>query len=56
MTDWIAGKVFRISRGGKAKVIMEFPKGAADLAYLRDRRWLILPEMLENKLTAFQLK
>lgn len=56
VTDWIAGKVFRISRGGKAKVIMEFPKGAADLAYLRDRRWLILPEMLENKLTAFQLK
>ncbi|MGY8653991.1 MAG: hypothetical protein ACKVJX_10255 [Verrucomicrobiia bacterium] len=56
VTDWIAGKVFRVSKSGKAKVIMEFPKGAADHAYLADRRWLILPEMLENKLTAFQLK
>ena len=56
VTDWIAGRVFRISKSGRAKVIMEFPKGAADCAYLVDRRWLILPEMLENRLTAFQLK
>ncbi len=56
VTDWRAGKVFRISRRGKAKVIMEFPQGAADHAYLVDRKWLILPEMLENKLTAFELK
>ena len=56
VTDWRAGKVFRISKRGKAKVIMEFPRGAADHAYLVDRKWLILPEMLENKLTAFVLK
>lgn len=56
VSDWIAGKVFRVSKSGGVKVIMEFPKGAADLAFLTDRQWLILPEMLENKLTAFQLK
>jgi len=56
VTDWRAGRVFRISKRGKAKLLMEFPRGAADHAYLVDRKWLILPEMLENKLTAFQLK
>lgn len=56
VTDWRAGKVFRISKRGKAKLLMEFPRGSADHAYLVDRKWLILPEMLENKLTAFQLK
>jgi streptogramin lyase len=56
VTDWRAGKVFRISRRGKVRTLMEFPRGSADHAYLVDRKWLILPEMLENKLTAFVLK
>ena len=55
VTDWIAGKVFHITGRGKTRTIMSFPKGAADHAYLVDKNLLILPEMLENKLTAFDL-
>jgi len=55
VTDFKAGKVLRISPDGAVKVLMTFPQGVADHAFLRDRGWLILPEMLENKLTAFDL-
>lgn len=55
VSDWKNGKVFHINSQGEAKLIMTFPLGAADLAYLPDRKLLILPRMLENKLTAFDL-
>ena len=32
------------------------PKGTADHAYLPDKQLLILPRMLENKVTAYSLK
>ena len=55
VTDFKAGKVLRISPSGTVNVLMTFPQGAADHAFLADRGLLILPEMLENKLTAFDL-
>ena len=55
VSDWIAGKVFHIGAKGKTKVVATFPKGAADIAYLPDKKLLILPEMLENKIGAFDL-
>ena len=56
VSDWRAGKVFHISVKGASKLILERPKGAADLAYLPDKKLLILPEMLENRVTAFKLR
>jgi sugar lactone lactonase YvrE len=55
VTDWRAGKVLHIDAKGDATVLMELPRGSADHAYLADRHLLILPRMLENKLTAFDL-
>lgn len=55
VTDWIAGKVFRINADGDTSVLMSLPKGAADHAYLPAKKLLILPEMLENKVTGFRL-
>lgn len=54
VTDWVAGLVYRIA-GGKAERLMSFPKGAADIAFFPATDRLILPEMLENKITAFDL-
>ncbi|MCA8999797.1 MAG: SMP-30/gluconolactonase/LRE family protein [Planctomycetaceae bacterium] len=56
VTDWRNGKVFHINAKGESQVIMTFPQGAADLAYLVDRHLLILPRMKENTLTAFEVK
>lgn len=55
VTDWRAGKIFHINKKGRAKEIMALPRGTADHAFLTDKKWLILPEMLEGKLTAFDL-
>tara|TARA_Y100001934_G_scaffold62845_1_gene78034 strand:+ start:1738 stop:2634 length:897 start_codon:yes stop_codon:yes gene_type:complete len=55
VTDWRAGKIFHITAKGKATEIIQLPRGAADHAFLTDRNWLILPEMLENKVSAIDL-
>jgi len=55
VTDWPAGKVLSISGKGEVNVLMTLPKGAADHAYIPSKQLLILPQMLENKLTAFDL-
>ena len=55
VTDWITGRVMHITAEGKSRVLATFPKGVADHAYLADKKWLILPEMLENRITAFDL-
>lgn len=54
VTDWIAGKVFHINATGESKIWATFPKGAADHAFLVEKKILILPEMLENKVSAFR--
>mgnify|MGYP002629777321 CR=1 FL=1 len=55
VTDWRAGKVFHIKKRGKVRTLMSLPQGTADHAFLPYKKWLILPEMLVNKLTAFDL-
>ena len=55
VTDWIAGKVFHVLKLGTSKTLATFPKGAADHAFIADKKILILPEMLENKVGAFDL-
>jgi 6-phosphogluconolactonase len=55
VTDWVAGKVFHITADGATRIVMTLPKGTADHAYLPDKQLLILPRMLENKVTAYRL-
>ncbi len=52
VSDWVAGKVFRIY-AGRAAVVLEGLKGPADLGYDPDRNMLFLPRMQENLLTAY---
>ena len=54
VTDWVAGKVYRI-HDGQAQTLMSLPKGTADIAFLTDANRLILPRMLENQITAFDM-
>ncbi|MDB5387107.1 MAG: hypothetical protein JWM11_2753 [Planctomycetaceae bacterium] len=55
VSDWVAGKILHISGSGKVQLLAQFPKGAADLAYIPAKHLLILPQMMENKITAFDL-
>lgn len=55
-SDWMAGRVYRVLKAGSATVILRLEKGAADIAFLPDERLLIVPRMLENKVTAYQFR
>ncbi|HBM78939.1 MAG TPA: hypothetical protein DD438_12585 [Verrucomicrobiales bacterium] len=55
VTDWIEGAVLHISAKGAVTSVLDLPKGSADIAYLPGKKLLIVPQMLENKVTAFDL-
>jgi len=55
ITDWKAGKVLHVTKDGETKTILEGFQGAADHAYLADKNLVILPRMVENTVTAYDL-
>ena len=55
VTDWIEGAVLHISAKGAVTSVLDLPKGSADIAYLSRKKLLIVPQMLENKVTAYDL-
>lgn len=56
VSDWSAGKVFYIRQEGTVNQLLQLPKGSADLGYVPDKQLLLVPQMLENKVTAYQLR
>ena len=55
VSDWTLGKIFHVGQDGTARLLQQLPKGLADIAYLPDRKLLVVPQMLENKITAYRL-
>lgn len=53
-TDWMAGKILHIAKDGTVKLATQLTKGTADLAYVPQKKLLIVPRMLENKVTALR--
>jgi len=53
VSDWMAGKIYRVNRRGKAKLIRSGPKGFADIGYVPTTGLIIVPEMQENRVVAF---
>ncbi len=55
VTDWVAGKLYRVKPDGSSKLILQSFKGSADIGFVARSRSLIVPRMGENKLTAYEL-
>jgi sugar lactone lactonase YvrE len=55
VSDWNAGKIWYVTPTGEARLVLQLPKGAADIGYIADQQLLIVPQMLENRVTAFRL-
>lgn len=55
VSDWVAGKIFRVSRSGKAKMVLMGFQGSADIAGVEKRGLLLIPRMKENRVTAYDL-
>lgn len=54
VTDWVAGKVFQITRAGEAHEILALSQGTADLGYISGTRTAIIPMMMDNKVVAYK--
>ncbi|MBI4348892.1 MAG: hypothetical protein HY553_18790 [Elusimicrobia bacterium] len=55
VSDWVAGKVYRVDGNGAAELLLEGLKGAADIGFDRKTRLLIVPRMNENAVSAYKL-
>lgn len=56
VSDWVAGKVFRIARSGKADLLLALKQGTADLGYVPEQKLLLVPLMMSDKLAAYKLQ
>lgn len=55
VSDWMAGKVFRIASSGKAEVLLSLSPGTADLGFDPKSRTMFLPMMKDNKVIAYTI-
>lgn len=55
VSDWMAGKVFRLKKSGDCVTLLDGIKGAADIGFVPETRTLLVPAMSENKVTAYKL-
>lgn len=53
-SDWVAGKVFRVSKG-VTEVLLEGLEGSADIGYIEHLGLLIVPQMKGNVVSAYRL-
>jgi sugar lactone lactonase YvrE len=56
VTDWVAGALYRIDRKGKATQLLDLSQGSADIGYVPEKKLLLVPMMLDDKLVAYKVQ
>ncbi|MDW3195718.1 MAG: hypothetical protein R8G66_25310 [Cytophagales bacterium] len=56
VSDWIAGGILTIDKKGNSNQILDMNAGSADLTYISEANLLLVPQMIDGKLTAFSVK
>lgn len=56
VTDWGAGKVFRIGADGSKETLLHRDKGTADIGFIQDQQLLILPHMSKDSVVALRIR
>jgi hypothetical protein len=55
VTDWMNGKLIQVSTEGETKTLLELGQGSADMLYMRNKKLLLIPQMLKNSLLAYTI-
>ena len=55
-TDWVNGALFRIGSDGTPEQLMDLNPGSADLEYDEKQKLVIIPMMMDGKLTAYHIE
>jgi DNA-binding beta-propeller fold protein YncE len=56
VTDWMAGKLYRIDRAGNATLLLELEQGMADHEYMENDSVIVLPMMNNNTLLGYRVR
>jgi hypothetical protein len=56
VSDWAAGKIFFVDGKGAVKEIGSYNQGTADIEFVTSKKLLLIPQMSEGKILAFQVK
>ena len=54
VSDWVAGKIFQITRAGEAREILSLSQGTADIGFISGTRTAIIPLMVDGKVAAYK--
>ncbi|SHJ05159.1 SMP-30/gluconolactonase/LRE family protein [Aquimarina spongiae] len=55
ISDWIAGGVYAIDQKGEIIKVLDSNPGAADIFLNKEEKLLLVPQMLDGKMTVYQL-
>jgi sugar lactone lactonase YvrE len=55
VTDWLNGAIFHVSADGKATRLLDLNQGSADHEFVEKDRLVVLPMMMDGKVTAYRL-
>lgn len=55
VTDWMAGKLFKIDKKGNATLLLQLEQGMADLEVLLEQNLILLPMMKNDKILAYKI-
>jgi sugar lactone lactonase YvrE len=55
VSDWMAGKIYYVT-SDRSRQVLQLPKGAADIGWIAGQRLLVVPQMVENKVTAYEMR
>ena len=56
VTDWPAGKLFFVDGKGEVKELGSYNQGTADIEFISSKNMLLIPQMTEGKIFAFNVK
>ena len=55
VSDYLLGKVMRVSASGESTLIRQFKPGAADIGFVASKGILLVPHMNENQVAAYDI-
>lgn len=56
VSDWVAGGILTLDKKGNSRQVLDMNAGSADLTYVSETSLLLVPQMIDGKLTAFSVK
>ncbi len=55
VTDWMNGRLLKITPEGRSETLIEFNQGSADHTVMPEKDLVIVPMMMDNVITAFRI-